>query len=206
MMKHQLQTKGNQSGFSLVETLVAITILLIVIVGPLSISSQSARSTSFASEQVIAFFLAQEGIEIVQKARDDIVIREIAAGSSDIDPITDMQGLYGGCFSTNGCNLSLSNNPAEPIDAINGSCGTNGIGCTMFFDDSSTSTLRSRYTAISQAGFLSSPYSRSIVIEPIPGRQTKEARVTSTVYWRTSDQREVQLVSVETYIFNIYGD
>jgi prepilin-type N-terminal cleavage/methylation domain-containing protein len=206
MMNNQLKAKENQSGFSLVETLVAITILLIVIVGPLSISSQSARSTSFASEQVIAFFLAQEGVEIVQKVRDDIVIEEIAAGSSDIDPITDMRTTYSDCFTTNGCNLSLTNSPAEPIDIANGACGVDGSGCTIFFDDSSTSTLRSRYTAINQTGFLRSPYSRSIVIEPITGRETKEARVTSTVYWRTSDQREVRSVSVETYIFNIYGD
>ena len=64
-----------QSGFSLVETLVAISILLIVIVGPMTISMQSAKSSSFASEQVQAFFLAQEGLELAEKARDDLLLR-----------------------------------------------------------------------------------------------------------------------------------
>jgi prepilin-type N-terminal cleavage/methylation domain-containing protein len=52
-----------QSGFSLVETLVAISLLLIMIVGPMAISAKTAKSTSFASEQVQAFFLAQEGLD-----------------------------------------------------------------------------------------------------------------------------------------------
>ena len=55
--------QDKQKGFSLVETLVAISILLIVIVGPMTISMSTAKSSSFASEQVQAFFLAQEGLE-----------------------------------------------------------------------------------------------------------------------------------------------
>lgn len=65
---------SKQSGFSLVETLVAITILLVVIIGPMTISSSAAKSTSFASEQVTAFFLAQEGAELIEKARNDLLL------------------------------------------------------------------------------------------------------------------------------------
>lgn len=49
------------------ETLVAITILLIVVVGPMKIIISASNSTSFSGEQVVAFFLAQEGAEIAQK-------------------------------------------------------------------------------------------------------------------------------------------
>ena len=41
----------------------------------MTISMQSAKSSSFASEQVQAFFLAQEGLELAEKARDDLLLR-----------------------------------------------------------------------------------------------------------------------------------
>ena len=37
--------QNKQSGFSLVETLVAISVLLIVVVGPMTISMRTAKST-----------------------------------------------------------------------------------------------------------------------------------------------------------------
>jgi len=67
---------NKQAGFSLVETLVSISILLLVIVGPMTITSRTAKSATFASEQVQAFFLAQEGVELAQKARSDLVLRK----------------------------------------------------------------------------------------------------------------------------------
>ena len=70
-----IKNNSKQSGFSLIETLVSISILLIVIVGPMSISNNSAKGSSFSNEQVTAFFLAQEGAELAQKGRDDLVIK-----------------------------------------------------------------------------------------------------------------------------------
>lgn len=78
-----MYVRNTQSGFSLVETLVAITILLIVISGPLAISTSTARSTSFSSEQVEAFFLAQEGAELAQKIRDDLLLAAFLTDPQD---------------------------------------------------------------------------------------------------------------------------
>ena len=109
-----------QSGFSLVETLVAISLLLIIIVGPMAISAKTAKSTSFASEQVQAFFLAQEGLEIAQKARDDLKLRMFLSTSSAnylADPWasfinTNSTGLYDECFLPTGCGLSWDSSTA----------------------------------------------------------------------------------------------
>ena len=59
-----------KKGFTLIETFVAIAVLLISLVGPLSIAAQSLRSAYYARDQITAFYLAQEAIEYVRAKRD----------------------------------------------------------------------------------------------------------------------------------------
>ncbi len=56
--------------FTLIETLVAISVLLMALIGPLAIASQSLRSAFYARDQVTAFYLGQEGVEYVRAYRD----------------------------------------------------------------------------------------------------------------------------------------
>jgi type II secretory pathway pseudopilin PulG len=56
--------------FTLLETLVAISVLLMSLMGPFAIAQQSLRSAYYARDQVTAFYLAQEGIEFVRAVRD----------------------------------------------------------------------------------------------------------------------------------------
>jgi prepilin-type N-terminal cleavage/methylation domain-containing protein len=58
------------SGFTLVETLVAITILLVGITGAFTAASQGLMSSSYSKEQVQATYLAQEGVEMIRNLRD----------------------------------------------------------------------------------------------------------------------------------------
>lgn len=57
-------------GFTLVETLVAITILTMAITGPLFIAQQSFNSAVTARDRTTASFLAQEGVEYIRSVRD----------------------------------------------------------------------------------------------------------------------------------------
>ncbi len=66
-MKKTLTHKG----FTLVETLVAITILILGITGTYVAVSQSISSGVYAKEQVVAIYLAQEGVEMVRNMRDN---------------------------------------------------------------------------------------------------------------------------------------
>ena len=58
-------------GFTLVETLVAISILMISVTGPLYYASESLKAAVYARDQITAFYLAQDAFEQIRKIRDD---------------------------------------------------------------------------------------------------------------------------------------
>lgn len=189
-----------QSGFSLVETLVAITILLIVIIGPMSISSSAAKSTSFASEQVTAFFLAQEGAELIEKARNDLLLEHFSG--SNPDPWADFTrtvnpGLYRQCYTANGCNFSINADGTGTLTAPASCSGQDGCKVNL---DAENSSLRSRFTP----GTTGTPtlYSRNIRLQIV---SANEVSVTSVVTWRSGFSRDDQQVTVQTSLFNIYA-
>ena len=64
----------DKRGFTLVESLVAITIVLISIVGPLTIISKTLSFARFARDEITAFYLAQDAVEFVRNTRDNNVI------------------------------------------------------------------------------------------------------------------------------------
>lgn len=103
-------------GFSLLETTIAIAIMVSAILGPMGISSQSIRSASVARNNIVASNLAQEGIELIRVLRHN----NRFLGNSW------MRGLDS-CFSANGCR----------VDARDLSAQTCSSPCTpLRFDDS----------------------------------------------------------------------
>ncbi len=56
----------NKKGLTLIETLVAISVLLMAVVSPMVIYSQSITNTRYAGERITAYYLAQEAIELVK--------------------------------------------------------------------------------------------------------------------------------------------
>ena len=64
----------NSRGFTLLETLVAISILSLALAGILSLFSMSLHSSSGTVNQIKAFFLAGEVIEYVRNKRDSNIL------------------------------------------------------------------------------------------------------------------------------------
>lgn len=62
------------SGFTLIESLVAISLLTVAIVAPMSLVTQSLSAAFYARDQVTAYNLAQEGIEALRTIRDGNVL------------------------------------------------------------------------------------------------------------------------------------
>lgn len=66
--------KQKKAGFTLVETLVAVSIFTVSILGLLSVLTQGISNTGYAKRKVIAEYLAQEGIEYIRNMRDTHVL------------------------------------------------------------------------------------------------------------------------------------
>jgi prepilin-type N-terminal cleavage/methylation domain-containing protein len=60
-----------KKGFTLIETLVAVTILTLAVAGPLVTASRAVTAAQIARDQLTASYLAQEGIEYVRMMRDN---------------------------------------------------------------------------------------------------------------------------------------
>lgn len=184
----------NQSGFSLVETLVAVSLLLIIIVGPMTISAKSAKSSTFATEQIQAFFLAQEGLELAQKARDDLSLKYFAG--TELTPwtkFTDINGVYKFCFNGTGCGLQWGLVDGELAVPIN--CNVSATACKLYLGSSG----RSWFTHSGASS--DDKFTRKIYFST--NNATREVSVRSVVTWRTGSIVADQKVELDTYLFNI---
>jgi prepilin-type N-terminal cleavage/methylation domain-containing protein len=190
-----------QSGFSLIETLVAISILLIVMIGPMTISSSAARSTSFSSEQVTAFFLAQEGAELSQKIRDDLLLTYFAGANPDPwADFTTTNATYQNCYNASrGCGLTIDTVQTGTVSITK--CGRSQTACALYLD-TTTSNLRSRFTHTAGTN-KETPFTRKIYFTSV---NANEVKVISRVTWRSGNLRQEQKVEVETQLFNVYGN
>jgi type II secretory pathway pseudopilin PulG len=91
-----------QAGFTLVETLAAITLIMVAIVAPMGLTVQSLSVAYYARDQITASNLAQEGIEIVRSMRDANVLStsegtpfNIFCGGSPCGTLLTNGQLYG---------------------------------------------------------------------------------------------------------------
>lgn len=65
-------------GFTLLETIVALTVITAAMAGPISLATRGILSAKFAKNRLVAANLAQEGLELVRKLRDDNILAKRA--------------------------------------------------------------------------------------------------------------------------------
>ena len=90
---NRLQTTNHEpetnNGFSLLETVVAISILMITIVGPLSLASKGIVLADYVKDEITGFYLAQEAIEMIRNIRDT----NVKNGTNWLQHINDCVGV-----------------------------------------------------------------------------------------------------------------
>lgn len=167
-----------KKGFTLVETLVAIMVLVVAIVGPLYAVHRSITTSYTARDTLIASALAQEGMEFVRAARDSNYL----VGSSDW-----LQGLST-CMVTGaegpsdyGCGPDV---PSGALQACTSS------GCTPLVLDTS---YRYRQTGTGTA----TRFSRKVTIKNV---SATEVVVSVRVSWSTL--RIPYSVTVTEHLYN----
>lgn len=164
--------RSANKGFTVVETLVAITVLAIAVAGPLSIAFQGLRSSELAKHQIIASYLAQEGIEFIRITRDEDYINPTPL------PV-NFTTLYDNCnvaVTVNGCWIDMTDFTWGTC--TNATCSNQG---PVEYQDSS-----GKYAYDNDPTYLPSLYTRIIkmTLQDIEGG-TGEYLVTSTVSWKT---------------------
>ena len=162
----------NTRGFTLIETLVAITILVTAIAGPLTIASKGLTSAILGRDQFIASFLAQEGIEFIRQKRDT---NSLANPSSNWLTGLDL------CTAGN-CMVDPKNDAISACPS--GTCSALRRDTTGFYTYDLTG--------------VETPFTRTVRVTP--NANGYEATVTSVVSWRTGPFS--RQVSVEENMFD----
>ena len=70
MKKSFIKRNTKNTGFTLVETLVAIAILMIAIAGPLTVAEKGLSAAIYARDKLIGSYLAQDGMEAIKNIVD----------------------------------------------------------------------------------------------------------------------------------------
>lgn len=188
-MKHHTP---HTAGYSLIEALVAISILLIVITGPLTILTTTARSSSYASEQVAAFFLAQEGLELIQKMRDDLFLQHFQNPVAVNNPWVSFKSLVDPVCTT-ACRVVLSNTGGVTVSAISST-----VPSTLLYAGATTTRARIGHT---NTAAMTPTYTRRITV--FDG--ANGVRVRSEVTWISGSIAATQRVELDTYLYNAYN-
>ena len=76
MIKFLKQKNNFYKGFTLIETLVALSIFTTSVLAMVLILASSLEDTNYSKNKIIASYLAQEGIEYVRNMRDTYVLYE----------------------------------------------------------------------------------------------------------------------------------
>lgn len=98
-----ISKRQNNKAFTLIETLVAITILMIAIAGPLTVASKGFTSALDAKNQSVAINLAQEGLEYINNVKDNKAWGNWIPGT-DFESVVSQE--YSGCRVNSQCTFT----------------------------------------------------------------------------------------------------
>ena len=173
--------KKYNKGFTLIETIGAISILLVGIVGTYAMVRQSLSSSIFSRSHLIASYLGQEGIAIVRNIRDTNWLQ----GNDYDDGLDD--GDYEADYTDNSLNGTLACSP---------SCNYSAPSLSFFkLDDNGFNNYNNGTETI---------FKRKISLEHIYDDDSNSClKVTVTVYWKNRGEK-VHQISVQENLYDWY--
>lgn len=148
-------------GFTLIEALVAISLLMTAVIAPMSLTTRSLSTAYYARDQITAFHLAQEAIESIRHVRDGNILSN-ALGTT-VDLLQGIPSMNGDAFTVDTLDDGMSLCPEEcpPLNS-NGEL----------------------YGYESGSGWAPTRFTRSVRATFVEGN-IDEARITVTVVWQT---------------------
>ena len=154
------------TGFTLIETLVAISLLTVAIVVPMSLVTKSLSTAYYARDQVTAFHLAQEAIEIVRHVRDNNILENALGTDTNL-----FDGIFldGRAFIVDARNNRIDPCPQDGCPVLN----TNG---TFYGYETGVGWVPTNFTRTVRAQFVDNGTDQP---------DEDEAHVSVEVSWKT---------------------
>ncbi|MCM2339093.1 MAG: prepilin-type N-terminal cleavage/methylation domain-containing protein [Burkholderiales bacterium] len=147
-------------GFTLVETLVAISVFSFAVLGLMSVLSNGITDIGYAKKKTVAVYLAQEGVEYIRNMRDNYIFFGGNPGWNNF------KAQLASCNAGSECGFSTTN----PI--VVNSCTSNPSVCKIYLNNGDYNTNSSG----NDSGF-----SRKIWMEVI--ESSREVKIFSQVSW-----------------------
>ena len=182
------------SGFTIVETLIAIAVLMLAIAAPLSMAERALSSAQIARKEVTAFYLAQEAVEYVRNIKDTNAISGLG-GTPDWLTGLDI------CKDAAGCGLDPTSSEANTQVILCSEAVNDNDDCLLYQYTGIDEALLGIFGHRSTTGWTKSPYRRKLSIEVIEA--DIEARVTATISWGDGTA-EGRTIKISSSIFNWY--
>ncbi len=193
MIKNHMRSA--KSGFTLIEALVAISVLLVSIVGPMSIAQSGIQNSIFAKDQITAFYIAQEGVEIIRAIRDE-------------NALNDRPWLTGIPINTGGVGADCARPAAPPVPA---GCGIDienlnfidcaGAACNIFYDENGLTPGSQRGIYGHDSNDAQTIFTRSIHITNVGAG---EVTIDTTVTWLS--RGATRNITVQSRMFDQYDN
>jgi len=186
------------SGFTVVETLVAIAVLLLAITAPLTLAERSLASAEAARREVSAFYLAQEAMEFVRNFKDGNAI-QTGGGSNWLQGLSDCFGEPEEDNENEGFGIDITENGGHQIEECS---EADNDDCRLYqnIDEGDEELYGLFGMRRSSNDWAITDFTRRVFIDEID--DGKEARVTAIVSW--SEGIGPKSVRVDSNIFNWY--
>lgn len=182
---------NKKTGFTLLETLVAIAVFMTAILGPTALAVYSMRSLSHGRDQVTAYYLAEDALEYIKNKKDSNKID----GNEWTDGLSEcvQEGLKKRCY------IDTINETETKCDPL------------IVWPNSGTCSVKLNYH--SDTGFydylFTDPFEETIFTRTIKileianhsgGSEDDEAKITVEVFWQ--EKSVTKSFTLESYIFD----
>lgn len=168
-----MKKTNTMSGFTLVESLVAISILSLSIAATFTAVQSGLRSSITAKNQITAFYLAQEAMEFIKNTRDENALRSISGTPTNwlTELVVTSSGASGPCDYAKVCAID------SVLDSVQNCVGGTG-SCPVLNQDSATGL----YSYASGSTWNATSFKREIQFQTVASN-VNEVLVTITMTW-----------------------
>jgi len=162
--------KSNK-GFTLIESMIAVTILTFAVAGPLYTASRAFVAAEIARDKLTASYLAQEGVEYMRAMRDNEYLAAYQAGGASISSTAWNDFLNGtSAASITQCRAMTCTLDTYPTVSMGTGSGLSLNTCNTYSRSSCTPLYLANGVYTQQSGIaeaVKTPFTRTVQVKDV---------------------------------------